>query len=114
MEDKKKKTTQTDLLLRYVKEKAKNHNIPVILIAGDREKGQSCYVMDIRQEAKDINISLLLDAMANQSPVCNVVLGAAAIMAAEIPEIEARFAELVARMRASAKEAKTIANTAEA
>lgn len=38
MEDKKKKTTQTDLLVRYVKEKAKNHNIPVILIAGDREK----------------------------------------------------------------------------
>lgn len=114
MEDKKKKTTQTDLLLRYVKEKAKNHNIPVILIAGDREKGQSLSVMDIRQEAKDINISLLLDAMANQAQVCNVVLGAAAIMAAEIPEIEARFAELVARMRASSKEAKTITNTAEA
>lgn len=101
MEDKKKKTTQTDLLVRYVKEKAKNHNIPLILIGRDEKDQGFCFVGD-----DEDNVSMLIEAIAHCEALRKAVLEAFAKLLAASPSLETKLMAAVAKFRNQNKREK--------
>ena len=111
----KKEMTNVMRLMTETAKKMRKHNIPLIMVVGDRERSKTGVLMDDRQETRDMNISILLDAMVNTYPaLLNVIMGAATIMMADVPGIENQVMENLVKMKATQKEAKVINNKAEA
>lgn len=113
-----KTKTKAQRLVEDVISRATKENIPLLMVIGDREKGDAGIVMDGSDKSRDLNISLLLDAMLNNDegskPLINVVLGVSAILLATMPQMEELFVKKLKDMKASQKEAVTIKQTAEA
>lgn len=94
--------SNTEKLCLDIAKRIGKHNIPAIFIAGDTDNKHSCVVMDSRKEMRDINISVLMDAMLNgeqTGELANVVLSSACILCANIPEWEERFKELLKKFK---------------
>ena len=93
-------------LLRHIYDKVGKQNIPCLAIVGDRISKRTGVVMDNRKEMREINVTLLLDAMLNQpkeiaNELVNVVLGASAILCAEVDGIYEMFDKRVKEVKAS-------------
>lgn len=98
--------TETEKLCEYVAEKMYKHNIPTMLIAGDRIKRRSGAVMDSRKEMRDMNISILMDTMLNgekTGELANVIMTTACILCATVPEWEQWFKELMLKYKQKQK-----------
>lgn len=98
-----KKPSNTEKLCLDVAKRVGKHNIPALFIAVDKDKDHSCVVMDSRKEMREVNIMLLLDAMLNgeeSKELINVVLGASAMLIAELQPLEERFMEIFTKMKA--------------
>ena len=98
--------SNTEKLCLDIAKRIGKHNIPAIFIAGDNDKKHSCVVMDVRKEMRDINISVLMDAMLNgeqTGELANIVLSSACILCANIPEWEARFNELLDKFKTGSR-----------
>lgn len=107
--------TNAEKLAEKVARAMKEQQIPAILVTADREKKRTGVVMDVRKESQDMNISFLLDAVLNGEPtgaLANVVITAACILCAQIPEIEHRFYNLIGEYKKAQKPVTT--NKAEA
>lgn len=107
--------SNTEKLCLDIAKRIGKHNIPAIFIAGDNDKKHSCVVMDSRKEMRDINISVMLDAIMNgeqTGELANIVLSSACILCANIPEWEARFNELLTKFKQEQK--PVVPNTADA
>lgn len=113
----KEKHSKTEQLCLDIAKRVGKHNIPALFVAGDTENKHSCVVMDARKEMRDINISVMIDAMLNGEPTgefLNVVLASCAIMCASQESLESRFYELVRKMKATQTEATVLNTTGEA
>lgn len=107
--------TNAEKLAEKVARTMQEQQIPAILVTADREKKRTVVVMDVRKESQDMNISFLLDAALNGEPtgaLLNVVMETACILCANVPEMEHRFYDLMAKYKQAQKQVTT--NKAEA
>ena len=107
--------TNAEKLAEKVARAMQEQQIPAILVIADREKKHTGVVMDVRKKTQDINISFLLDAVLNGEPtgaLLNVVLSTAAILCANLPELEHKFYSLIDKCKKAQK--PVITNKAEA
>lgn len=92
----------TEKLTADIVKRIRKHNIPAIFICADIEKKRTGVVMDNRNEVKDLNISLLLDAMINgeqTGALLNVVLHAACGIIANSTQLEELFMQNLAELK---------------
>ena len=96
------KQSNTEKLSLYIAKRVGKHNIPAIFVAGDKDNNHSCVVMDRRKEMRELNISVLLDAMMNGDPsgeLINVVCTAAAILLAHSKQMEKGFMDFLEKQK---------------
>lgn len=96
-------------LLEHITKKSIKHNIPVICILGDRKTKHTGVVMDCRQEVREINQTILLDAMLNQpkeiaKELVNSILGASTILCSEVDGLWEMFKNRVMQLRDEQKQ----------
>ena len=111
------KQSNTEKLSLDIAKRVGKHNIPAIFLAGDRDNNHSCVVMDSRKEMREINISILLDAMMNGDPsgeLINIVCTAAAILLAHSKPMEKGFLEYLEKQKAEQKDIHITPNVADA
>ena len=112
------KQSNTEKLSLDIAKRVGKHNIPAIFLAGDRDNNHSCVVMDSRKEMRDINISILLDAMMNGDPsgeLINIVCTAAAILLAHSKPMEKGFMDFLEKQKiAEQKDIQITPNVADA
>lgn len=110
-----KNLSNTERLSLDISKRLGKHNIPAIFLAGDRDKKHSCVVMDSRKEMREINISVVMDAIMNgeeTGELANVLMTASCILCANIPAWGKRFMELLESYKKEQKPVTT--NKAEA
>lgn len=97
-----KKLTTAQKLTLEIKRKMAKYNIPAIFVAGDRETHSTTIVMDARDEMKELNVAILMDAMFNTKggrELMNIILTTSAIIASENELVENHFYELIAEYK---------------
>ena len=96
-------------LLEHITKKSIKHNIPVICILGDRKTKRTGVVIDNRAEMREINQTILLDAMLNQpkevaKELVNAILGASAILCSQVDGVWTMYKDRVAQLREDQKQ----------
>lgn len=104
-----KTKSPAEKLLEQIAKKSYKYNIPVIAILGDRKTKRTGVVIDNRKEMREINQTILLDAMLSQPKesareLVNAVLGASAILCSEVDEMWTMFKDRVAQLREDQKQ----------
>lgn len=104
-----KTKSPAEKLLEHITKKSIKHNIPVICILGDRKTKRTGVVIDNRAEMREINQTILLDAMLNQPKevareLVNTILGASAILCSQVDGIWAMYKDRVAQLRDEQKQ----------
>lgn len=104
-----KTKSPAEKLLEQIAKKSYKYNIPVIAILGDRKTKRTGLAIDNRKEMREINQTILLDAMLRQpeesaKELINAILGASAILCSQVDEIWAVYKDRVAQLREEQKQ----------
>lgn len=104
-----KTKSPAEKLLEHITKKSIKYNIPVICILGDRKTKRTGLVIDNRQEMREINLTILLNAMLNQpkevsKELVNAVLDASAILCSQVDWIWEMYKDRVAQLREDQKQ----------